>query len=391
MSSITLNIAGDLFLGGRLESIVQEDPMSLFDTKVLDLFNNSDFNILNLESPLTNAGNKDKIEKTGPNLKAAPETIEALKILNTNLVTLANNHIYDYGNKGLSDTLELCKNHDIETVGAGLTLAGAKKIFYKEFAALSIAVVNIAENEWCNANEVRGGANPMNLISNTRSIIEAKKMADVVILIIHGGHEYYHFPSPRMVDQYRFYAEQGASIIIGHHSHFISGYEISNGVPIFYGLGNFLFDSDTELKEWHQGLLLTLQINSKKEIIWKLEPFKQCSGFMKVELLEGEEKKDIERKLAYINSIINDKMKLTEKFKNLIEQQKKEVLSMYSTSYFLKYKYLRSAIRKSGMEFLFLRRDQLKSILNHSRCEAHRDISNEVLNNYINSDDTRNI
>ncbi|HEY5370811.1 MAG TPA: CapA family protein [Hanamia sp.] len=390
MKNITLNIAGDLFLGGRLELIAQEDPVSLFDTTILDLFKKSDFNILNLESPLTNAGNDNKIEKTGPNLKAAPKTIKALKILNTNLVTLANNHIYDYGIKGLADTLELCKDHDIETVGAGLTLAGANKIFYKEFAALSIAVINIAENEWCNANETKGGANPMNLIANTRTIIEAKKIADVVILIVHGGHEYYHFPSPRMVDQYRFYAEQGASIIIGHHTHFISGYEIFNDVPIFYGLGNFLFDSDTDLKEWYQGLLLTLQINSKKEVTWNLHPFKQCADLMKVQLLEGEEKADLENKIEYINSIINDKVKLNEKFKIFIEKQRKQVLSIYSTSYFLKYKYFRSAIRKSGMEFLFLRRDQLKSILNHSRCEAHRDIAFEILNNYINPDNSLN-
>jgi len=390
MSNITLNITGDLFLGRKLESIAIKDPISLFDEKVLDLFQKSDLNILNLESPLTTAGDIDKIEKTGPNLKAAPETIGVLKVLNTNLVTLANNHIYDYGDKGLSDTLELCKNHGIDTVGAGLNLDAAKQIFFKEFGAVSIAIVNIAENEWCNANETRGGANPMEFIANTRSIIEAKKLADIVILIVHGGHEYYHFPSPRMVDQYRFYAESGASIIVGHHAHFISGYEIYNGAPIFYGLGNFLFDSDTDSKEWFEGLLLNLHINGKKEINWKLEPFTQRNGSIKVKLLEGKEKADIEKRLENINSIIADKEKLKKEFDLLVDKKRKEVLSMVSTSYFLKYKYFRSAIRKLGMEFLFLRRDQLKAILNHSRCEAHRDITFEVLNNYLNSDSISN-
>ena len=390
MANITLNVTGDLFLGRRIEPIALNNPVSLFDKKVLDLFNSSDFNIINLESPLTNAGHKQKIKKTGPNLKADPKTIGVLDVLKTNLVTLANNHIYDYGDRGLSETLKLCKEHHIDTVGAGLTLAEASKIYFKNFGTLSVAIVNIAENEWCNANETMGGANPMNLIANSRSIAEAKNLADIVILIIHGGHEYYHFPSPRMVDQYRFYAELGASIIINHHSHFISGYEIFNNVPIFYGLGNFLFDSDTSSKEWCEGLLLNIQINDKNELNWKLEPFTQGNGDMKVKLLEGKQKSDMDKKLENINSIITDKKKLKEKFDLLVEKQKKEVLSIFSTSYFLKYKYFRSAIKKLGMEFLFLRHDQLKSILNHSRCEAHRDIAFEILNNYINSDNNSN-
>ena len=131
----------------------------------------------------------------------------------------------------------------------------------------------------------------MNIIANTRSIKEAKKLADVVILIIHGGHEYYHYPSPRMVEQYRlYYAEQGASIIVGHHSHYISGYEIFEGVPIFYGLGNFLFDSNNEMKGWYEGILLNIQINPQNEITWNYIPFKQCNGNFKVELQEGNEK-----------------------------------------------------------------------------------------------------
>lgn len=384
MGNIILNVVGDLFLGRRMESIAIRNPQSLFDTKVLDLFNNSDFNIINLESPLTNAGEKYKIKKTGPNLKADPKTIGVLDLLKTNLVTLANNHIYDYGGPGLADTLKLCDEHNINTVGAGPTLAEAQKIFFRKFGELSVAIINIAENEWCNAGETRGGANPMDFIANTRSILEAKKISDVVILIVHGGHEYYHFPSPRMVEQYRFYAELGASVIIGHHSHFISGYEIFKGVPIFYGLGNFLFDSDTDSNGWYEGLLLQVKINHNREINWKLLPFSQRN--MKVKLLEGNEKVAIENKLENINSIIADKEKLKKKFQALVESRKKEILSIFSTSYFLKYKYFRSAVRKSGLESLFLRSDQLKSILNHSRCEAHRDISFEILNNYINPD-----
>lgn len=383
METIKLNIAGDLFLGGRLELLAKKKPESLFDTKVIKLFSDSDFNILNLESPLTNAGDEHKILKTGPNLKASPNTIGALDSLKTNLVTLANNHIYDYGDKGLSDTLGLCKKHNISTVGAELTLNKASKIFIKKINQFTIGVVNIAENEWGNANDNHGGANPMNIIANTISIKEAKNLADIVILIIHGGHEYYHYPSPRMVEQYRFYAEQGASIIIGHHSHFISGYEIFKGIPIFYGLGNFLFDSTTQLKGWYEGILLNIQINPQKGITWDLHPYKQCKGNLKVELLEGEEKLEIENEISIINSVIADPEKLKEKFNALVEIQKKYILSVFSTSYFLNQRYFRSAIQRLGLNRFFLRRIQLKSILNYSRCEAHKDITFQVILNYL--------
>jgi hypothetical protein len=74
---------------------------------------------------------------------------------------------------------------------------------------------------------------------------------------------------------------------------------------------------------------------------------------------------------------------LREKFDALIEEHKKAILSTFSTSYFLKYKYFRSAIRKLGMERFFLRKEQIKSIMNYSRCEAHKDITFEVILNYL--------
>jgi hypothetical protein len=384
MDSITINIAGDLFLGGRIESRAIHDPVSLFDSKVLNLFTNSDFNVVNLESPLTNAGDEDQILKMGPNMKASPDTIGVLELLKINLVTLANNHIYDFGKNGLSDTLDLCERSEISSVGAGLTLNSASLVYLKEINGLTIGFVNIAENEESSANETHGGANPMNIIANTRTLHEIRKTADIVILIIHGGHELYYFPSPRMVDQYRYYAEEGASIIVSHHTHCISGFEIHKNVPIFYGLGNFLFENDTDFKGWYEGVLLKLTINQEKKIDWRLIPYKQCKHKLLVELMEDSEKVQIENEILDINEIIADPVKLSEKFNELINSRKVHILSMYSTSYILKYKYLRSAIRKLGMERLFLRKDQLKSILNYSRCESHKDITFKVIDDYLN-------
>jgi hypothetical protein len=223
----------------------------------------------------------------------------------------------------------------------------------------------------------------MDLISNTRALHEAKKLADIVILIIHGGHELYQYPSPRMVDQYHYYAEEGALIIISHHSNCISGHEIYANVPIFYGLGNFIFDHITDFKQWYAGILLNIKINKLKEISWEIHSYKQCKENFKVELLEGSEKRKIENEIMSFNKILTDSMILEKKFANLVNNQKEYILSIFSTSYVFKFHNLRAAIRKFGLEWLFLRHNQLKSILNYSSSELLKDITFKVINNYI--------
>lgn len=383
MDEIRINITGDTFLGERIETVASENPASIFDAEIVDLFRSTHLNIVNLESSLSEAGNEHSIEKNGPHLKASSRAIGVLNFLKINLVTLANNHIYDFGDKGLSDTLDLCAAHNISTVGAGLSLSEASCIWLREIEGIKIAVINITENEESVATSFHGGANPMDIVANTRSLHEAKRVADVVILIIHGGHELYHYPSPRMVNQYRYYAEEGASMIIGHHSHCISGYEIYQKVPIFYGLGNFLFDHKTDFSAWYEGILLNLTINRQKEISWQIHPILQCKNSFKVELLGSSEKSRVENEIISINSIIADPGLLEQEFAGLIQIQKDYILSLYSTSFVFKYYYLRAAIRRLGLERLFLRKEQLKSILNYTSSESLRDIASKVIDNYI--------
>jgi len=382
---VTINVAGDVFLGRRMESVAINSPEKLIGNQIKKLFSDSDLNILNLESPLTDAGKDYQISKTGPNLKASPDAIGVLDLLNTHIVTLANNHIYDYGEKGLLDTLELCTKHNISTVGAGLNKNEASQILLKEVKGIKIGFVNIAENEWSNADEKRGGANPMNIIENTRSIKKARELADIVVLIIHGGHELYYYPSPRMRDQYRFYAEQGASIIVGHHSHCLSGYEVYKDVPVFYGLGNFLFAANTGFEGWHDGILLRICISHNGGIKWTLYPYTQNKSNFRVELMRDSEKAAFEDKIIRINEIIDDPKKLENEFEAFVSTKKKDVLATFSTSNIFNSRYFQSAIRKSGLEPFFLRRKQLKSILNHTRCEAHRDVVFKILSDYINT------
>src|SRR5690606_37654546 len=98
------------------------------------------------------------------------------------------------------------------------------------------------------------------------SIQEAKSQSDFVLVIVHGGHEYYNLPSLRMQKQYRFYIDNGADLVVGHHSHCISGMETYKNKKIYYSLGNFLFTKPSVFKGWYNGLILEVIISKDKEI-----------------------------------------------------------------------------------------------------------------------------
>ena len=122
-----LLIGGDFYLE---ENYIKPE---IFSKEIISLFQKSNFNIVNLESPITEVGNNLALSKTGPHLKASPKTLfPALKQLDINLLTLANNHIKDYGNVGLKETFENCKNQSFQYVGAGMNLKEAQKPFVIE-------------------------------------------------------------------------------------------------------------------------------------------------------------------------------------------------------------------------------------------------------------------
>ncbi len=252
-------IAGDLFIS---ESFINK---VVIDKSIQDLFALADIRIVNLGAPITVANRKNRIIKTGSYLYNCEEAVvPILNCLKINLVTLANNHILDYGSKGIADTLEVLKDNNMSYVGAGKNIADASKFYSFEKGHVKVAILNFAENEWSIADQRRAGANPLDIIENVRQIQLAKTSHDKVICIIHGGHENYNLPSPRMKNQYNFYIDNGADLIVGHHTHCISGYEIYKANPIYYSLGNFLFTNNNTSQDWYLGLILEVELNNSE-------------------------------------------------------------------------------------------------------------------------------
>ncbi len=361
-----LLITGDLVINRPY------DASNLIDKKIIELFEESDYNIVNLEAPVTNS--ETKTLKTGPNLKADKDsTLDVLQALKVDVVTLANNHILDYGVQGIADTLHFCKNNNIATVGAGMNIEEASKTLYMDTEEGKFAIVNFAENEWSAATTDSAGFNPMNVIDNTYQIKDARKNADYVMVIIHGGHEYYNLPSPRMQKQYRFYAEQGADIVVGHHTHCISGNEVHKGVPIYYSLANFLFTKNSIQPDWYNGLILEIEIKNNK-ITPKLYAVEQARETFKLSLSESNIAFE---GIAELNRIIADSDALNDSWKKYVEKQRGLYLNYWSPLSMIKNRYIRAILNRLNIKLT--NKKGLALYLNLMRCEAHRDLSKEAL------------
>lgn len=370
---INIIIAGDFCPQERVaEKFNQHDYKSVLGG-VKSLLNEVDYALVNLECPICE-GNEKPINKCGPNLFCSSAGIEALSWSGFDCVTLANNHFYDFGEEGVSNTIKKCSELGIDYVGGGSNLKEASCILYKTISGKIIAFINCCEYEFSHATNNKGGSNPLNSIQQFYSIIEAKQNADFVILIIHGGHEMWHLPSPRMVELYRYFIDVGADAVINHHQHCYSGYEVYKGCPIFYGLGNFCFDERESGYDgaWNYGYLVNLIID--ETLRFKLFPYKQCYKDADICLLPISSFDD---NLKELNGIILDSKVLQEKTFEYYSGLKRNVLSMLNPFPFR----LIQSLQSRRIIPYWANSKWLLKMQNVILCESHRDILDFFFNN----------
>lgn len=373
-----LIIAGDFYISDKHRG------QDLVDSSLKELFLNADFRIINQEAPITGNTPINKILKTGPHLRTSAETtLPFLQQLDVDMVTLANNHILDYGEQGLTNTFNTLKKNQINYVGAGNNLREAATPFTIEKDGIKIAILNFTENEWSIAEDDKPGANPLDIIDNVNQIKAAKAIHDKIICIIHGGHEYYHLPSPRIVKQYRFYAENGADAIVGHHTHCIGGYEVYNNVPIFYSLGNFLFTLPSKREKWSTGLLVQLDINNEMPISFKLIPVRQEKETFRCNLVNERENKNILQQVKDYSEILQNENELNKSWNAFIHKMSQQYLNFFSPSQLFNNRYLNAGVKKIGIDNWFMSKKHYKLILNIIRCEAHKDGAVAALKTFL--------
>lgn len=368
-----ISVAGDFSPKHRVPPLLEAQDYERIFGDIKQVFANTDFNIVNFETTIPEAEARP-IEKIGPNLSSHLNAVSALKWAGINVVTLANNHACDFGPQSLLHTIEQLDRAEIAHVGAGRNLDEANNILYINKHSETLAIINCCEHEFGIASATEAGTNPLDPIRQYNSIIKARENADYVLAIVHGGAEGFQLPTPRMQDTYRFFVDAGADAVINHHQHCFSGIEVYKGKPIYYGLGNFIFDYPTRTKQWTEGIIATLDF-TKNGVNHTYIPYIQFDEIPGVKLPERTE--DFDNRIKYLSSIIADRSKLEALVADYFAQWKpivKARLQPYSNR-------VLNGLYHRGLLPSLLTSGHIRMLQNMVNCETHRERLQYFLDN----------
>lgn len=374
---VKILIAADYCPKERVASLIEKSQYEAIFGDVKPIVAQSDYSIVNLECPVrtTEGGG---IKKAGPLLKCPPKAVEALKYVGFDCATLANNHFYDQGEEGVKETINTLTKAGISHLGGGYNLDDASKTLYHEVKGKTLAIINCCEHEFSIATDNTGGSNPLNPIRQFNAIQQAKEKADYVLVIVHGGIEHYQYPSPRMVETYRFFIEAGADAVINHHQHCFSGMEVYKGKPIFYGLGNFCFDwQERNTLLWEEGFMVMLSLEDNA-ISYELYPYNQNGQEVGVHIKNEQAYNEWSNRFKTINEVIYDEQRLKAQYNSLLDETERIYsanLTPYTNRFALSL-YMRRLLP------MLLPKTKLRTLLNMLMCESHYDRMLQMLKNY---------
>lgn len=341
--------------------------------KVLSLPKN-DFCVANLECAITDRNSH--ILKDGPSLKIPTERIELLKKLNVNLVGLANNHVTDFGRDGLQDTINILKQNNIEYAGCAL----CENSSIKTINNIRFGFYFVSEHQYNNG---------VNVLEEKRCLSEIKKLkgeVDFVIVLFHGGKEYYKYPTPLQQLNCHKFVDNGADFVVCQHSHCVGCKETYNHSEIIYGQGNFIFPY-SEKEDFKTGIIIQLEFKNIKEYKITLLPtvhleenvVRFANDEESKKILNGFEKcsEDLLNKSA---EFLYDEM-ITRFGIDFLYRlfNKSKLYIRLDTSRLFKNRMLKRYIKKNQKYLLYL--------FNYFNCETHIEYIKAILNKQIKQGD----
>lgn len=344
------------------------DVHTLVGDNIYNILLSSDACIFNIEAPLYDENSP--IIKCGPCLKMSSKSICGIKNLKPAVVTLANNHIMDHGIDGLKNTINCLNDAGIPFVGAGMNLADASKCYVIERDGIRIGVYSVAEHEFSIANGVQPGANPFDPLDSFDHISNLKNETDFVMVLYHGGKEYYRYPSPYIQRVFKKMVDKGADFVVAQHTHCIGAFEEYKGALLVYGQGNFIFDGGNN-EYWNSGILVKLDI-TKSSFAYSFIPFVKDSG-----CIRAVEEKNID---YFLNDFYerSDNIKNSDFVNNTYDNYCiSSIDSYFSFIHGSKETLLFRVFNKISRNHLVSNMYSLKqknSLLNVIECEAHREL-----------------
>lgn len=234
---------GDIIWDRGVGRKIDNNSVDFIIKDLIPLFETGSISLANLENPISKRGSPYNLDK-GIFFRANPKYRNLLTKLKLNLVSLSNNHMFDYGMTAALDTLTHLKELGIYYTGFGLDREEALKGQILEIGGKKIRFLGYNTIYPFNVNVVKNIPGILMIKEATlqQEIQEAKKGVEQLILLVHDGEEYNIYPEKRKINLYRRMIDYGADMIIGAHPHVIQSFEIYQGKPIIYSLGNLIFD-----------------------------------------------------------------------------------------------------------------------------------------------------
>lgn len=355
--------AGDLSFEHFKEYMGDQEAEKIF-TEVKPLFENADYRMVNLESVFNE--NFAPIIKSGPNISSCPEFVHVLNYLKVDVAGLANNHVGDFGQEAMEYTWDILRENGIAYVGAGRNIDDAYNAYVFSKNGVNVSVIAICENEFGIATTTESGAAGYRLGMTAHRIAQEKAKDNYVVIFFHGGNENDPYPSPKKQELYRMFIEFGADAVVAMHTHCPQGFEIYNGRPIIYSMGNFYFPhgNDGELGNpnfsWYYGYLTQLEfIDGCVKV--ELTPYYFTED--KLEVLRGKRLDKFKQYMESLNAPIGDEEELRRLFKGwcMITGPIYAELTRYEDA-------------------MVDNQNKVRHMKNSFSCEAHNELLTEYLN-----------
>lgn len=312
----TLSFIGDVSLADNFEIIPEYDKRGqrlegILSTDIIEMMRKADVMVANSEFTISDRGTP--IPNKIYTFRALPKRVSIYHDMGVDLLTLANNHVYDFGELAFGDMLETLEKNNLPYIGAGRNINEASKPYYFIVNGYKIGFVNATRAEKYiltpAATETTGGVlrayDPTLFIE---TIKKTKEESDYVIALIHWGKEDSHELENVQKETGKLYIDAGADALIGTHAHVLQGVEFYNDKLIAYNLGDFIFN-----KESKPTGLLNITISENGTLDYHFIPCYQENE--KTTLLENEEKTKLLNNMTKwsVNAIFEENGKITKK------------------------------------------------------------------------------
>ncbi len=307
LDNITINFIGDVSLADNWYIAPKYDErgkkvLGILSEEVVNELTTSTLSIANNEFTISNRG--EKMPGKQYTFRAKPERLDIYKEMGIDLVTIANNHVYDFGKNAFLDMLDTLDTYKMPHIGAGKNINDASTPYYFIINGYKIAFVNANRSEKNIMTPAATETEPGVLRCYDPTIFKelitkTKKESDYVIALIHWGKEDHHELEQVQIDTSKEYIDSGADLIVGTHAHVLQGIDFYKDKAIIYNIGDFIFNDEDK-----DTMIYKLTIDNEGVFKHQIIPAHQKDEYTYL-LHDNEKQKVINNIISYSDNKIN--------------------------------------------------------------------------------------